>query len=85
MLSVQHCGAGCLSSTVSAELLAETPLYVLRRRYQTAEIRDAVLRLEARNQKPVLILVDFIQMLRTRPLMGGTRPPIWGRQRSGSS
>ncbi len=43
--------------------LAETPLYVLRRRYQTAEIRDAVLRLEARNQRPVLVLVDFIQML----------------------
>jgi replicative DNA helicase len=44
--------------------LGETPLYVLRRRYQTAEIRDAVLRLEARNQRPVLILVDFIQMLK---------------------
>jgi hypothetical protein len=37
---------------------------VLRRRYQTAEIRDAVLRLEAHNQRPVLILVDFIQMLK---------------------
>lgn len=43
--------------------LGETPLYVLRRRYQTAEVRDAKLRLEARNQRPVLLLVDFVQML----------------------
>ena len=43
--------------------MAETPLYVLRKRYQTADVRDAVLRLEARSQRPVLVLVDFIQML----------------------
>jgi len=38
-------------------------LYVLRRRYHTAEIRDAILALEAMNQRPALIVVDFIQML----------------------
>ena len=43
--------------------LADVPLYVLRRRYQTAEIRDAVLALEALDQRPVLIIVDFIQMV----------------------
>jgi DnaB-like helicase C terminal domain len=39
------------------------PLYVLRRRYQTADIRDAVLALEALDPRPVLVVVDFIQMV----------------------
>jgi replicative DNA helicase len=43
--------------------LADVPLYVLRRRYQTAEIRDAILALEAMDQRPSLVVVDFLQML----------------------
>jgi replicative DNA helicase len=58
--------------------LAETPLYVLRRRYHTAEMRDAVLRLEARNQRPVLVLVDFIQMLQDQAGDGRTTSTNFG-------
>jgi len=47
----------------SVKRLADVPLYVLRRRYLTAEIRDAILALEALNQRPNLVVVDFIQML----------------------
>jgi len=47
----------------SVKKLADVPLYVLRRRYQTAEIRDAILALEAMGQRPVLVVVDFVQML----------------------
>src|SRR5919202_5445301 len=47
----------------SVKRLGDVPLYVLRRRYQTAEVRDAILALEALDQRPALIVVDFIQML----------------------
>jgi hypothetical protein len=43
--------------------LSDMPLYVLRRRYLTAEIRDAILALEAMNQRPCLVIVGFIQMI----------------------
>lgn len=43
--------------------LGDVPLYVLRRRYLTADIRDALLALEAMNQRPSLVIVDFIQMI----------------------
>lgn len=43
--------------------LVDVPLYVLRRRYQTAEIRDALLSLEALDQRPALIVLDFLQLL----------------------
>jgi replicative DNA helicase len=43
--------------------LRDGPLYVLRRRYLTAEIRDAILALEAMNQRPVLLIVDLSKMI----------------------
>ena len=43
--------------------LGDVSLYVLRRRYLTADIRDAMLALEAMNQRPSLVIVDFIQMI----------------------
>jgi replicative DNA helicase len=43
--------------------LGDVPLFVLRRRYLTAEIRDAILALEAMNRRPGLLIVDFIQMI----------------------
>ena len=58
--------------------LVETPLYVLRRHYQTAEMRDAILRLEARTQRPVLVLVDFIQMLQDQAGDGRTTSSNFG-------
>jgi replicative DNA helicase len=58
--------------------LAGTPFYVLRRHYQTAEIRDAVLRLEARDQRPQLMLVDFIQMLQDTAGDGRTTSSNFG-------
>src|SRR5207248_2253918 len=55
--------------------LAETPLYVLRRHYHTAEIRDALLRLEARNERPVLVLH------RGKDADGGRRTVLWTLKR----
>jgi replicative DNA helicase len=40
--------------------LGDVSLYVLRRRYLTADIRDAILALEAMNHRPSLVIVDFI-------------------------
>ena len=50
----------------SLSQLAGMPLYVLRRKYLTSEIRDAVLTLEAYGQRPVLIVQDFVQMLQDK-------------------
>jgi replicative DNA helicase len=47
----------------SVKQLGDIPLFVLRRRYLTAEIRDALLALEAMNQRAALVVVDFIQMI----------------------
>jgi replicative DNA helicase len=58
--------------------LSETPLYVLRRHYQTADIRDAILRLEARDQRPIMVLVDFIQMLQDQAGDGRTTSTNFG-------
>src|SRR5437764_7180937 len=58
--------------------LAETPLYVLRRHYHTAEIRDALLCLEVRSERPVLVLVDFIQMLQDQAGDGRTTSSNFG-------
>jgi replicative DNA helicase len=58
--------------------LSETPLYVLRRHYRTADIRDAILRLEARSQRPVMVLVDFIQMLQDQAGDGRTTSSNFG-------
>jgi len=58
--------------------LSETPLYVLRRHYQTTDTRDAILRLEARGQRPVMVLVDFIQMLQDQAGDGRTTSSNFG-------
>jgi len=39
------------------------PRYLSHAPYLTAEIRDAILALEAMNQRPCLLIVDFIQMI----------------------
>jgi replicative DNA helicase len=43
--------------------LGDVPLYVLRRRYLTADVRDTILALEAMIQRPCLLIVYFIQMI----------------------
>jgi replicative DNA helicase len=58
--------------------LSGTPLHVLRRHYHTSDIRDAILRLEARNERPVMVLVDFIQMLQDQVGDGRTTSSNFG-------